>query len=473
MSDRTIIVGGGLAGLAAAVALADRGVLVQLFESRPRLGGRASSFFDSTTGTQIDNCQHVSMGCCTNFQHFCQTVGIDRHFRREAELNFIGPDCRDGDGKADGPRINRFAASVWPAPLHLLPAFRRLDYLSNRDKWQLAKGLRVLAATNPASCDQQTFAEWLDRHEQTPATIERFWHVVLVSALSESLERISVPHARKVFVDAFMANRRGWEVSIPTVPLDDLYGGQLTDWLTQRGVAIRLQAGVKQFNVEDDAVIGVELRDGESLAADQFVLAVPHHLVRPMLPPGLADHPDVTRLGQLESAPIASVHLWFDRAITDLPHAVFVARLSQWMFNRSVLQGDSNQHSYQIVISAARHLAGQSQDQIITQVVDELAHVWPAVAEAELLHGRLVTEHRAVFSVQPGADSLRPSQQSPIDNLQFAGDWTNTGWPGTMESAVRSGYLAAENILRKLGRPQRVLQPDLPVSLLSKLLLRL
>jgi uncharacterized protein with NAD-binding domain and iron-sulfur cluster len=182
-------------------------------------------------------------------------------------------------------------------------------------------------------------------------------------------------------------------------------------------------------------------------------------------------------VSRLESAPITSVHLWFDRPITALPHAVFVGRLSQWMFNRTLLQtggqadDPSAPHYYQIVISASRNLEGRSQQETIDEVLRELAAVWPDTKTAGHEHARLVTEHKAVFSVTPGADALRPVQQTPIDNLQLAGDWTRTGWPATMEGAVRSGYLAAENVLARLGSPDRILQPDLPTAKLSRWLL--
>ena len=487
MSEHTIIVGGGLAGLAAATALAARNVRVTLLESRPRLGGRAGSFQDAATGTQIDNCQHVSMGCCTNFDHFCSTLGLGKLFRMERELFFIGP-----DGKT-----NRFSAGMLPAPLHLFPALRRLSYL-DADRRSLARGLKALARLDDATADDETFDHWLARHNQTPTAIERFWHVVLVSALSESLDRINVSHARKVFVDAFLANRNGWQVRIPTVPLDELYGRDMTDWLTSRGASIRLQSGVRRILIEDGRATRVELRDREQLAADQFVVAVPHDRVLPLLPDALARDPQLDRIEHIQTAPISSVHLWFDRPFTDLPHAVFVSRLSQWMFNRTALQssnrntavtngregkapaeplGDSgagkSTHYYQIVISNSRELEGRTTQHIVAEVLSELAAVWPLVSDATLIHSRVVTEHKAVFSVRPGIEALRPDQQTSIANLQLAGDWTNTGWPGTMESAVRSGYLAAENVLANLGRPERLLQPDLPVARLSKLLLGL
>ena len=476
-TSRVAIVGGGLAGLATAAALAERGVPSVLLESRPRLGGRASSFHDAATDTWIDNCQHVSMGCCTNFQHFCERTGLAEFFRIEPALYFIGPKGR----------IDRFSSGSWPAPLHLAGAFAGLSFLSWSDKFALARGLRALA-TERSAPSKESFSTWLERHHQPPRAIWCFWHVVLVSALSESLGRISVPAARKVFIDGFLAHRDGWQVCIPTVPLEVLYGGRLMQWLTERGVDVRLQSAAESLEIADERVDAVRLKSGERLAGDEFVVAVPFHRVRALLPESHVNHPSLAGLDRLEAAPISSVHLWFDRPITDLPHAVFVTGLCQWLFNRgasrerelpetSLAGADSGSlrsrlalesHYYQVVISASREVVGRESADVLRQVLDELAAVWPVVKEATLLHSRQVTEHRAVFSPLPGSDDLRPVQQSHIVNLQFAGDWTRTGWPATMESAVRSGYLAAENLLRRLGRPAAVLQPDLPSSALFR-----
>ena len=476
---RIIIAGGGLAGLAAAVALTQRGIKCLVLESRPRLGGRASSFLDPTTETYVDNCQHVSLGCCTNFRHFCETTGLAEFFRTEKTLYFVGPDGR----------IDKFSAGPLPAPLHLSGAFAGLRYLTLGDKWRLVLGLRSLARGFTAKERTMPFSDWLVKHRQTPTAIARFWHVVLVSALSESLDRIDVEHARKVFVDTFLAHRDGWLVEIPSVTLEDLYGGRLTEWLTSRGSEIRLQSSVDQLELCDERASGVRMSTGEVIEGDEFIVALPFFRAMTVLPPALAQHPDMAGIQNLQAAPISSVHLWFDRPITELPHAVFVDRLCQWVFNRTALSGRStapnvnqaavavapvaasNEYYYQIVISASRELAGQSRESILAQVLAELTAVWPVTGTVRLLHSRQVTEHRAVFSPVPGVDACRPAQQSPVGNVQFAGDWTQTGWPATMEGAVRSGYLAAQNVLKRLGRADPVLQPDLPVATLSRWLM--
>ena len=474
--EGTIVVGGGLAGLAAAAALADRGLPVTVLESRPRLGGRASSLIDNETQTAIDNCQHVAMGCCTNFRYLCDRVGLSRLFRTERQLNFVS---------ATG-QIQAFRAAPLPAPFHLFPAFCRLPGLQWRDRLSIARGLRALSSVRGKQAGG-TVAEWLRQHRQTDRAVETFWQPVLISALSESLDRIAVQHARKVFVDGFLANRRGWEVWIPTVPLEELYGATLTQWLEERGCQIQLRAGVRGLELDGNRVRRVRMRDGSFREAEQFVVAVPHHRLLSLLPNDLAVEIGCERIAEIESAPISSVHLWFDRSLTELPHAVLIGGTSQWMFNRGHITSHQDRasqdhssprsarpgngrHYYQVVISASRDLS-DSAAEVINEVVAELCAIWPAGRAAELVHGRLITEHRAVFSVTPGIDGLRPPQQTGIANLQLAGDWTRTGWPSTMEGAVKSGFLAAENVLKLLGHPQQVARPELSRAVLSRLLL--
>ncbi len=479
------IIGGGLAGLAAAAVLADRGVQVTLLESRPRLGGRASSFTDPVTGETIDNCQHVAMGCCTNFLKFCRLTGIENHFRTEDELHFIGP---------DGRRFPWRAAAL-PAPLHLLPAFFRLGYLTIGQKLTAARALRSLARCG--GHPGESFADWLQRHHQPPEVIERFWEVVLVSALSESMDRIDVHYARKVFVDGFLGHRDGWKVIVPRQPLDEIYG-PVRRWLEQRGATVRTSSGVERVEFEGERTTAAVLRTGERLQADDFIVAVPWDRAETLLTGLPARTPASPKkpgfFAPTESAPISSVHLWFDRPVTNLPHAVFVGKTCQWLFQRQdagpavpadpaldsrtnppmatswlpTPAGESRPYYYQIVVSASRAFLELSTADAIEHVRRELASVWPVVNEATLLRGRVVTEHKAVFSPLPGVDALRPPQQTAIPNLHLAGDWTQTGWPATMEGAVKSGFLAAESVLRHQHQDAAIIAPPLAASPLSR-----
>ena len=539
-AKRIAIVGGGLAGLAAAAALSGRGFAIELFEARRQLGGRAASFRDPASGELVDHCQHVSMGCCTNLADFCRRTGIDDAFRRDRELYFFGPDGRQYS----------FGASRWlPAPLHLGPAFLRLGYLSLGERLGVGRALVKLARTKIDDDERQpTVGQWLRRQGQSPAAIERFWAVVLVSALGEEVEHASLAAARKVFVDGFLSAREAYEILVPQIPLGELYGRRLESWLDARGVKLWLGAPVEQVtleqvtleqvtleqvtleqvtleqvtveqanfeqvtqaNVEQAAAMratGLILPGGVRRSFDAVVVALPWRRVHDVFDErALSALPELAGVGRIESAPITGVHLWFDREITPLAHAVLVGKLSQWVFNRgrrlanepsapgaenrapspgigpesrapspgNGLEGRAPSpggHYYQVVISASRELAGRDRDEIIARIVAELASVWPAAGAAKLLQARMVSEQTAVFSARPGLERLRPPQPTSIADLILAGDWTRTGWPSTMEGAVRSGYLAAEAVLRSFGRGESILLPDLPRGRLARLLL--
>lgn len=436
-----IVVGGGLAGLATAAALAPRGFRVTVLESRNRLGGRASSFHDAATGQLVDACQHVTMGCCTNYAHFCQTLGIDQFLAGQPTLNFMTADRR----------ISPFAADPLPAPLHLARSLLRAHYLSLGDKWRIGSAILALKRADPA--DDQPLLPWLKRHRQNSRCLDRFWSVILVSALNETLDQLGLKYARKVIVDGFLRHRRGFEVQVPTVPLGRLYGAEMQRWFAQHDVAIEIGTGITGFDADGSQILRVRLRDGRELTADWYVLAVSFDRAAALLPAALADEL-AAPANNLDVSPITSVHLWFDREVLDLPHIVLVDCLGQWIFRRE-------NHYVQVVISASRSLKGLGNEEIQRRVVAELRELFPRVANATIVRAKVVTEHAATFSAVPGVDRWRPRQQTSLSNFAIAGDWTATGWPATMEGAVRSGYLAAEVVLRGSGRHEPLVQPDL------------
>jgi squalene-associated FAD-dependent desaturase len=446
-----IVIGGGLAGLATASALAPRGFAVTILESRGRLGGRAGSFTDPATGQLIDTCQHVSMGCCTNLAHFCRTVGIDHLLRPQPALYFM---------TADG-RVSRFAADRWTAPLHLARSFFQAHYLSAGDKVRIIWGLAALARSSAE--DDSPFWEWLVGHRQTRSCVQRFWDVVLTSALNESPQRMGLRYARKVFLDGFLRHRRGFEVELPAVPLGRLYGEELTRWFEEHGVRCLLNHRLQCLKLDADRAEGVELRSGETMRADWYVAAVPFDRLLDVLPAETIEaHAAFSNLKKLETAPITSIHFWFDRPVMTHPHLVLVGCTGQWIFNRG--ETAPGEHYIQVVVSASRQFDSLGHQEVRQLILEEVKRLLPTAREAELIRSKVVTERAATFSAVPGVDRWRPVNQSPIENLILAGDWTATGWPATMEGAVRSGYLAAEVILERTGKNERLVQPDLHVA---------
>lgn len=440
MNRPPVIIGAGLAGLATAQALASVGVASQVLEARDRAGGRAGSFVDASTGALLDTCQHVSMGCCTNLAHFCRTAGVGHWLAPQPALYFMTPDGA----------VSPFGSEGWPAPFHLTRSFLAAHYLRWEDKLRIAYGLACLRLLREPG--DPPFADWLKRHYQTPQTIARFWGLVLVSALNEDAQRVGLRYARKVFVDGLMRHRDGFTVEVPTVPLGTLYGSTLLDSLARQGVDVRFNAAVRRIHIED-RVRGVELRDGSRIDADTVVAAVPWHRLRMLLPEErMARHAELANLQKLEASPITSVHMWTDRRLTDLPHVVLVDCLGQWLFPRG--ETAPGEHYAQIVVSASRALRALGHEEAGRRVIAEAQQLF---GPFEVIRSRVVTEPAATFCVVPGVDAYRPGQVSPIPGLYLAGDWTRTGWPATMEGAVRSGYLAAGAITgRRLVRPDLV-----------------
>ncbi len=420
------------------------------------------------------------MACCTNLADFCRRVGIDALLRREREMLFL-----DTNGN-----VSRFRAGPLPAPFHLAGSFLRARFLSVGDKVQLAYGLARLARCRDER-PGESFESWLIRHGQSGRVIKLFWETVLVSALNERVGQMDVGYARKVFLDGFLCNRDGFQLEIPIVPLGELYGKRLESWLEHQGVTVHLKTGIREIECDQDgSVCGVALRSGESLEADLIVLAVPFDKVLRLVPEGLHKRvPGLAGVDSLCASPIVGVHLWFDRPVCPYDHVVTLGRLIQWVFNHTAIQGrgvasstrapgtvstepgsaSAHEGQYlQLVISASHDLLTLDNVAIRDAVLAELAEIWPTAKTATLLRWWVVVEHGATFSVRPGVDVLRPSQRTAADGLFLAGDWTSTSWPATMEGAVRSGYLAAQEILKSLDRPTRFIRPGLKQSMLSR-----
>lgn len=468
-----VIIGGGLAGMSAAAALSscfgDEGTApkITLLEAKQITGGRAGSFQAAENETTVDYCQHVGMGCCTNLLHLLEQSGQIDQWRCERSLLFIGP----GGQRCD------FSATAWlPAPLHLAKAFHRLNYLSLAAKRSIASGIWTLMRMKDSA--QRKFAtmhEFLVSVNQTEEALSGFWDVILVSALGESTQRVAVAPARKVIVDGFLSNREAFHVWVPQQPLSVLFGEVLPTWLAEQNVDI--QTGKRACDVrisknQNTQPLEIELADISRtvLQADQVVVAVPWHQLKRALGTSQSVIGNIDQLHRIPASPITGIHLWCDRPITQRTHAVFIDRLSQWLFRPSFAESaDASKHYHQVVVSASRDLP--SRKDLPERVLADLIEVFPEATGARLIDARVITDPKSVFSVTEDVQALRPQAKTASQNIWLAGDWTATGWPATMESAVISGYRAAQCVAQQFGKDSQYEQSSLARGWLARALI--
>jgi squalene-associated FAD-dependent desaturase len=465
LTASVIVVGGGLAGLSAACALADAGYQVRLLEKRRYLGGRASSYEHPGTGEVIDNCQHVLLGNCVNLIDLYQRLGVSDAIRWFERLTFVEP----------GGRRSILEPGFLPAPFHSTPAFLRAAAFSLSDKLAIGRGISAFFAGIPED-SEENFGQWLTRHGQTAGAIDRFWKPVLVSALNEVPDRMSVHYAGKVIRDSLLLSPGAGRMGVPTIPLSELYGRAI-DYMENRGGSVALGSAPESFAWSAETQQWTVATREQSFAGDAVVLALAFEGLSKLLP-ALPQNPEAEQLAKnLEHfghSPITGIHLWFDREITDLEHAILLDTTIQWMFHKSKLQAEKRRGepgSYvELVVSASKSLVEMPRQEIIDLALRELAAFFPLVAQARLIKATVVKEVRATYSIRPQLDLLRPTAVSPWPRVFLAGDWIATGWPATMEGAVRSGYLAAEAVSRVAQKPAHFMQPDLAPTGLMRLL---
>ncbi|MBV8630143.1 MAG: FAD-dependent oxidoreductase [Silvibacterium sp.] len=456
-----VVVGAGVAGLSAACALTDSGYRVQLLERRPYVGGRASSYEHPGAGEIIDNCQHILLGCCTNLVDFYRRLGAEDQIQWFDRTIFIEP----------GGRQTVLQSNELPAPLHMSLAFLRAPAFSATDKLAIVRGILSFLKDVPPETTE-TFAHWLVRTGQTESATERFWKLVLASALNEDPEYISLHYAAKVFREVFLFSARGGQMGIPRIPLSDLYG-RAADYLNERGAQIHLRTPVDSIRQLDG--LWHVAAGNQVFTADAVVLALPFESMqklRAALPQNEQAEVLFQKLQGFSHSPITSIHLWFDREITTLDHAVLLDTPFHWIYNKSRLQPEIRNGAgcyLELVVSASKALVPIQRQEIIDLAMRELPRFFSAVTSAKLDKAAVVKEVRATYSVRPLLDEIRPGAKSPWPGVYLAGDWTATGWPATMESGVRSGYLAAEALTRDAGHAKKFLVPDLAPTGLMRL----
>ncbi|MBI4220658.1 MAG: FAD-dependent oxidoreductase, partial [Chloroflexi bacterium] len=437
---RVIVVGGGLAGLAAAVAAADAGWAPLVLEKRPYLGGRAFSFVDREAGVEIDNGQHVFLGACTEYIAFLHRIGAWENVILQPRLDF--PVIRNG-------KISnlRWSDRV-PKSMGLLPSLLGYRHLSFRDKLRVAYGMLkirgIRRSSEDAALDRETFEAWLRRNGQSEAAVRNLWNLIVLPALNDDVSVVSADSGVMLFQTALLGDSDAASIGYSRVALTRLAGDAATRYLEARGGQVRTGTEVVRVETAGSSAHAVLTTAGERISCDAVVLAVPHFGLENLLSNGLRAQEPFALASRLESAPIVGVHIWYDRpVIAD----VFVAVLDspiQWVFNVDRMHSvPSPLHHVVISLSGAWEWAQMTREALREVFVPEMARVFPGAARANVERFVSVKQVQATFRSLPGTAALRPGPITPIRNLFLAGDWVATGWPSTMESAVRSGNQAA------------------------------
>jgi squalene-associated FAD-dependent desaturase len=524
--NRVVVIGGGLAGIAAACDLAEAGVPVTLLEARPVLGGKTWSFRDKQTGMTVDNGQHVFLGCCTAYRALLCRLGVtDRTqmqprmrvpiltaglaptstravetaptgvsppsppartpisppigqvlalptseetsaWTQSAQADFLARRPVGADLSAGPPGAHVFAGTTLeetrfplPAPLHLLPSFLRLPMLSWHEKLRAARTLLAIMRAGKrgrARCDGQSFADWLRARGESQRSIKYLWNLITLPTVNEDCERASAGLALMVFQEGLLRRADGARIGYATVGLSELVAEAATRYLCERGAEVRLGCRAASIELADGQISGVRLADstanlGGLLPACRVIAALPHYLLGRLLPETWRTHPFFARAARLETSPIVGVNLWLDRRVLDEPIVAVIGKQdTYWVFDKGALLGLDlkDGHYLTVSISAAHRYLDAPHQQIITQVRGVLEAVLPALREAQITHALVIKERQATFSAQPGSLANRLPAETPLPGLLLAGAWTNTGWPATMEGAIRSGQHAASLIVR-------------------------
>ena len=469
MRPTVAIIGGGLAGIAAAVRLAKSDFRPVLIETRKRLGGRATSLVDPRSGKIIDNCQHVLMGCCTNLIDLYDRLGVIDSIQWHKTLFWT----RGGAGG----EVDRMRPGWLPAPFHLSASFGAMRIFSKADKRHIARAMwrmiRMGAHGRVAWADR-TFGEFLRQCDQPPELVRAFWNTIIVSACNLDVDRVAASSALHVFQDGFLANRWSYTMGLATVPLAELYAPAI-DFIIENGGDIQLGCSAKAIAFDGRRVSGVITEDG-AIESAAVISAVPFDRLDKLASETMKSIDQrLQSLNQFQVSPILGVHLWFDQEIMGLPHLVLVDPPEgvQWLFNKG-LGPDGRQHIH-AVISGADAWMALDEDEIIARVVSDVHYALPGSIGLQPVEARSIKEKRATFAPLPGVEGMRPSaapgyvgaRGGGIENLLLAGDWTDTGWPATMEGAVRSGYAAAA---AALGDRTGGLVEDVPAGWLARLL---
>ncbi|AWL41865.1 MULTISPECIES: hydroxysqualene dehydroxylase HpnE [Streptomyces] len=447
--SRAVVVGGGLAGVTGALRLADAGVRVTLLEGRPRLGGLAFSF--RRGDLSVDNGQHVYLRCCTAYRWFLDRVEGTALAPLQTRLDVPVLDV----GRSGGPRLGRLRRGGLPVPLHLAGGLAAYPHLSLAEKAGVARAALALGRLDPAdpALDGIDFATWLRRHGQSDRTLAALWDLVGVATLNARAPDASMALAAMVFKTGLLSDPGAADIGWAAVPLGDLHDTLARKALESAGVDVRVRSRATGLTRTEDGRWAVDT-DGERFEADNVVLAVPQGQAHALLPEGALENPG--RLLEMTDSPILNVHVIYDRKVLRRPFFAALGSPVQWVFDRTASSGLQGAGQYLAVSQSA------AQDEIDLPVAElrarylpELERLLPAARGAGIRDFFVTRERTATFAPAPGVGRLRPGAHTRAPGLHLAGAWTATGWPATMEGAVRSGFTAADAALQVLGRPHR------------------
>lgn len=448
-SHSVLVIGGGLAGISAAVQLAEAGYKVTLLEARATLGGRVFSFQDPKSGRALDNGQHVIVGACQNLLSFLERIGARHLWELQPRLEVAVYD-RAG-------RLGRLYGASAPSPWHLLPAFLTYPHLSLADKTTAVRGLMAAIYTQRQQphLEDMTFYRWLRSKSQSERTISNLWNVLIEGTLNDNVRDVSASMGLMIVQDGLLGGHSSANVGYPTAPLSDALARPAQRYLEGLGVEIVAGRPVRSINICGEQTIRhVTLSDGNIMQADAYVSAVPFWVLPSLLPQSLAGSPTCTKLSALQASPIVNIHLRYDAPVMTGDFCYFVKSPLQWVFNNSRIFGadDANvEQSLSVSISAAWEYIDTEREALVNLVGDEMRRAFPKARNAALLEAVVVKQRNATFRCIPGANRFRPGPRTESPNLFLAGEWTDTGWPSTMESAVISGYNAAGAVMTSVG----------------------
>ncbi|MCP5467643.1 MAG: FAD-dependent oxidoreductase [Deltaproteobacteria bacterium] len=442
-SSEVSIIGGGFAGLAAAQRLLHAGVKFRIFEKRPFFGGRAYSFQESKTGETVDNGQHLMMGAYHETLQFFKELGTDSLLHQQDNLEITFAQSNDNFFSMSCPKL--------PAPLHLAWGLYKFKGLSWQDKVAMNRLVKFCKKTkdNDISLHKQSVEDLFKKTQQTPQSIRVFWEPVGLATLNEPMEQASAALFVEVIKRALLSKRKDSQIITPQVGFNELYCDPLKEKLLQADVPLHFQTQVEEIKKSGSSWL-IRTHEGEEYLSEKIIFAIPPPALKKILKNSETKLKDkLNYMDQIQAAPIVSINLWYENFNPPQSFVGFINSPIHWLFNKSKIYPNKKANYISLVISGAYSLAVMEKNTLVQLAEQELKRFYPEIESHRLLHSQVIKEYWATFGARPGEHQYRPHCKQDIEGIYFAGDWTNTGLPSTIESAVLSGHRAVDYILKE------------------------